>query len=1833
MTNDNFINSTVITRQIASVTGTNLGFTGEPGEPIQSGIINSAWWRWTAPTASPVTINTFGSSFDTYLAVFTGDAVNNLTLVDFNDDFGDSTSQVTFFPTAGTTYYIAVDGFLGTTGNIQLNLAQILSLSDYNTPGFATAVQVVGDYAYVADYESGLQIINITNPSNPSLTGSYNTPDFALGVQVVGNYAYVADGESGLQIINITNPSSPTLIGSFDTPNFALGVQVVGNYAYVADGESGLQIINITNPSSPTLIGSFDTPGSAEGVQVVGNYAYVADGESGLQIINITNPSSPTLTASYNTPGLAFSVQVVGNYAYVADDDSGLQIINITNPSNPTLTKNYQTADFALGVQVVGDYAYVADGLSGLQIFDVSEFRTSTNLAIAPTNATPLEGDAGLTPFTFTVTRSGDTTGTSTANWAVTGTGVNRATANDFAGTVLPSGTVEFAATETTKEITVNVSGDRVVEPNETFRVTLSNASNATITTATATGTIQNDDASLAIAPTNAIRLEGNSGTTPFTFTVTRTGDTTGTSSANWAVTDTGDNPVTADDFGGTLPTGTVTFEAGEKSQIITVNVSGDRVVEPNETFRVTLSEATNATITTATARGTILNDDIPETGSILSITPLNADRAEGNSGTTPFTFTVTRTGDTTGTSSANWAVTGIGNNPATADDFAGGELPSGTVSFADGETSQVITVNVSGDSAVELDKSFTVTLSDATNSTINTATATGTILDDDRIVLLAGLNQGLEIRRENRLIDNIDAILEQVQADIPGAQLYVPPLSFEVVPLVPGNGFPDEIVRIEVDFAERPLGTPDYSVVAKQDENGNFFRLDNNPAEGEVGAILRDRDGDGRIDGVTLFLKDRTSADQTIRETGDLDQRPGVISDPFVMLAEDTEPPTVVITDDEPGVVANIATGDIIYAFAFTEAVTGLALGDITVIGGTPGLLTQVSPTEYLLVVTPTANFEGDLTVAVAEGAAIDAAGNPSLAPEVSIQLVDTIAPTVTISDNVEAIATGDITYTFTFSEAVTGLTAEEITVTNGTKGTFTEVSGTEYTLVVTPNANFAGDLTVAVAAGAAIDGAGNPSVAPQVSVQPVDTIAPTITITSIGGNDSIVSALAGDNTVVGRAEPGSGNVTISFAGTPLGTAQVDVVTGNFTYSLSPANLTTIGQGTSKTITATQTDAAGNTGKSAPFTFAVDTIAPVINPDQLLVYSENQQPGFIVGTVVATGAIGYQIVSGNEESFFNINSSGQITLTTAGSASPANDFERTPNEFIIGIRAFDTAGNSSTREITIQVRDLDEEVDNIDPVISPDQSFTYPENQPTGYQIGTVAATDNVAVTGYAFASGNDNGFFTINNSGVITLTAAGVAAAANDFETLPNSFTLGITATDAAGNTSTATDVTITVTDVDDTAPVITPSQTFTYQENQAVNYQVGTVTATDDVAVTGYALVSGNEAGFFSIDNSGVITLTAAGVAAAANDFETLPNSFTLGITATDGAGNTSTATNVTITVTDVDDEVVNQVFTQTSSGFVLRFNDDLNLIVLNLYSGLDVADPLAPVTDLPDLILTDSEGNIINGSLIWDETAKTLTFVKTGDILEPGSYTLTLESRPDGLVYTNGELIDVDRNGTPGGQFEFTVESQTAPVLSLPDFSRAPGQAVDVPKGDDLIGLPIRISNPNGVDNISFTLQYDPGILNITEANVVPSSGWNFASTPTIDRLTGQAVFTLAGPALSNNSDLIFLTAEVPESASYGNSGLLRIIPGAGLVGDSAVQLVANFGDTTGNQGYSASDASLIARVSVGLDTGFRAFPVTDPLILGDITGNRELSALDAALVAQRSVGFPVTQIPV
>ena len=244
-------------------------------------------------------------------------------------------------------------------------------VGNYNT-SFARGVAVDGDHAFVAAGDSGLQIMDISDPDAPTLVGSYVTPGSALDVAVVGDLAFVADNYSGLQIVDISDPAAPTLVGSFDTPSFVWDVTVAGDLAFVADSDA-LQIVDVSDPAVPTLVGSIDTLNYPRGVVVAGDLAFVANHESGLQIVDISNPAAPALVGSYDTPGVAWGVVVAGGLAFVADQVSGLQIVDISDPAAPTLVGSYDTPSSATGVAVSGDRAYVADNYSGLHIVDISD--------------------------------------------------------------------------------------------------------------------------------------------------------------------------------------------------------------------------------------------------------------------------------------------------------------------------------------------------------------------------------------------------------------------------------------------------------------------------------------------------------------------------------------------------------------------------------------------------------------------------------------------------------------------------------------------------------------------------------------------------------------------------------------------------------------------------------------------------------------------------------------------------------------------------------------------------------------------------------------------------------------------------------------------------------------------------------------------------------------------------------------------------------------------------------------------------------------------------------------------------------------------------------------------------------------------------------------------------------------------------------------------------------------------------------------------------------------------------------------------------------------------
>lgn len=303
-----------------------------------------------------------------------------------------------------------------------------------------------------------------------------------------------------------------------------------------------------------------------------------------------------------------------------------------------------------------------------------------------------------------------------------------------------------------------------------------------------------------------------------------------------------------------------------------------------------------------------------------------------------------------------------------------------------------------------------------------------------------------------------------------------------------------------------------------------------------------------------------------------------------------DTKPPTLVIGDTFLGPTA---TEPVTFTFTFSEAVTGFTAGDVIVAGGTKGAF-DGSGNAYTLVVTPTPNANGTIAVDVPAGVATDIAGNPNMAAAQHTQAFDTRQPSLVITDDVsEPTATGLVTFTFTFSEAVTGFTASDVTVAGGTKGVF-DGSGTTYTLAVTPTPNTdAGTITVSVPAGAATSATGNPNLAAGPHTQAFDTKPPTLIIEDNFSEDTATGAVI---FTFEFSEPVTGFTAseINVIGGTKGTFSG----GGDTYTLTviPTPNTDDGVITVNVPAGAASDTAGNLSLAAgPHTQAFDTKPPTL--------------------------------------------------------------------------------------------------------------------------------------------------------------------------------------------------------------------------------------------------------------------------------------------------------------------------------------------------------------------------------------------------------------------------------------------------------------------------------------------------------------------------------------------------------------------------------------------------------------------------------------------------------------
>ena len=127
--NDNFADAQLLTGPSGTVNSNNADATAETNEPNHNGLTvagASVWYRWTAPSSGNHYFSTSGSDFDTVIAAYTGSTLNALTQIASNDDFNGSNSQISFSATAGTVYFIAVDGYDGDVGDVTLSWGAVL---------------------------------------------------------------------------------------------------------------------------------------------------------------------------------------------------------------------------------------------------------------------------------------------------------------------------------------------------------------------------------------------------------------------------------------------------------------------------------------------------------------------------------------------------------------------------------------------------------------------------------------------------------------------------------------------------------------------------------------------------------------------------------------------------------------------------------------------------------------------------------------------------------------------------------------------------------------------------------------------------------------------------------------------------------------------------------------------------------------------------------------------------------------------------------------------------------------------------------------------------------------------------------------------------------------------------------------------------------------------------------------------------------------------------------------------------------------------------------------------------------------------------------------------------------------------------------------------------------------------------------------------------------------------------------------------------------------------------------------------------------------------------
>lgn len=182
----------------------------------------------------------------------------------------------------GIAYIASFDGAL-LVADVSDPASPVL-LGSVDTPGNSWDLVLQNNHIFLADYVEGLQVIDVSDPALPTLVANYATYQYAHNVAVKDSHVLVSKWY-GVDILDVTNPSNPLLVGQIETIGGAFGIEIVNDTAYISGDVEGVYVVDISDITKPLITGIVDSPGSALHSQVDGDKVYVADSTAGLSIL------------------------------------------------------------------------------------------------------------------------------------------------------------------------------------------------------------------------------------------------------------------------------------------------------------------------------------------------------------------------------------------------------------------------------------------------------------------------------------------------------------------------------------------------------------------------------------------------------------------------------------------------------------------------------------------------------------------------------------------------------------------------------------------------------------------------------------------------------------------------------------------------------------------------------------------------------------------------------------------------------------------------------------------------------------------------------------------------------------------------------------------------------------------------------------------------------------------------------------------------------------------------------------------------------------------------------------------------------------------------------------------------------------------------------------------------------------------------------------------------------------------------------------------------------------------------------------------------------------